>query len=353
MIDKKELEELYINQKKCMAQISRELKVSLGQVQHYVYKYGFKKSNKIKICEFCGKEFVLPFFNRKVKYCSRECSVRAKYKLREKQCPICGKTFQPHASTSKYCSKDCRIRATKKKYKKVCNQCGKEFYTFPSENKQFCSRKCYELGLSSGKIKCNHKRGTYEEIYGKEKAQTIREKLKACKRSDEFKEKVRKFHTGRKRSKEFCEKMRKIQASKEHRQKVIDTKRKNKTFNTSSEEKDIYTLLKERFPDTKYQYKSELYPFVCDFYIPERDLYIEYQGFWTHGGKPFDPECKNDIEILDLWKKKAEASSFYKNAINTWTFSDPLKREVVQKNQVNWLEFFTMNVFLSWFNSLE
>lgn len=34
------------------------------------------------------------------------------------------------------------------------------------------------------------------------------------------------------------------------------------------------------------QYKSEVYPFHCDFYIQSDDLYIEYQGSWTHAVSP-------------------------------------------------------------------
>lgn len=35
------------------------------------------------------------------------------------------------------------------------------------------------------------------------------------------------------------------------------------------------------------QYKSNVYPFHCDFYIQSEDLYIEYQGSWTHGNMPY------------------------------------------------------------------
>ena len=127
--------------------------------------------------------------------------------------------------------------------------------------------------------------------------------------------------------------------------KINSAKRKNGTFNTSKPEQKIKMLLEERFPDTKCQYESELYPFNCDFYIPCLDLYIEYQGFWSHGKHPFDLESEKDLEKLKIWKEKAKTSKFYKNAIETWTVRDPLKRKIAKQNNLKWSEFFNFDEF--------
>lgn len=131
--------------------------------------------------------------------------------------------------------------------------------------------------------------------------------------------------------------------------KINATKRKNGTFNTSKPEQKIKRLLEECFPDTKCQYESELYPFNCDFYIPCLDLYIEYQGFWSHGKHPFDPESEKDLEKLKIWKEKSKTSKFYKNAIETWTVRDPLKRKIAKQNNLKWSEFFNFDEFSRWF----
>ena len=60
------------------------------------------------------------------------------------------------------------------------------------------------------------------------------------------------------------------------------TQKKNGTINTSKTEKELEAELRKIFPDLKTQYKSEVYPFACDYYIPSLDLYIEYNGFITH-----------------------------------------------------------------------
>ena len=63
--------------------------------------------NETRVCETCGKEFVTNKYY-KVKYCSRECSAKAR-----------------------------EIKETR-----VCLYCGKEFTEKPSEKKVCCSRKC-------------------------------------------------------------------------------------------------------------------------------------------------------------------------------------------------------------------
>lgn len=53
----------------------------------------------------------------------------------------------------------------------------------------------------------------------------------------------------------------------EQKKKEYETKKKNNSFNKSKIEMKSYELLKEKYPSVKYQYKSDVYPFVCDFFI--------------------------------------------------------------------------------------
>lgn len=125
---------------------------------------------------------------------------------------------------------------------------------------------------------------------------------------------------------------------KEFGQKVINTKRKNHTFNTSSIEKSFEQYLRSKY-EIKTQYQSELYPFLCDFYIPSLDLYIEINGTWTHGRHPFDPNNQKDTEILEKWKLKN--TDFYKSAIRTWTVRDPLKLQTAKENNLHYLSIYS------------
>ena len=80
------------------------------------------------------------------------------------------------------------------------------------------------------------------------------------------------------------------------------TKKKNGTANTSKPEDLLYEkLLKENENKTIYRnYKCDRYPYHCDFYIVEDDLFIELNAHWTHGGRPYDHDdfsCQKQLEL--------------------------------------------------------
>lgn len=130
--------------------------------------------------------------------------------------------------------------------------------------------------------------------------------------------------------------------------KVLDTKRKNGTFNTSQPEEYIYKLLCKSFgkSQVKRQHRSDLYPFNCDFYIPKFDLYIEYNGSWTHGQEPYNSRKKSHKELLKEWKNKNK--DYYFLAINVWTVKDPLKRKIAKKNSLRYIEFWNLDQVQHW-----
>ena len=133
-------------------------------------------------------------------------------------------------------------------------------------------------------------------------------------------------------------------------EKRNNTKRKNNTFNKSKPEDKSYILLKEKYPDVIRQYKSELYPFNCDFYIPSLDLYIECNYFWMHGYKPYQG-TKEDLLKLNNWKN--HNTNCYKSAIETWTIRDIKKRNTAKENNLNWIEFFDIKELKKWIDTYE
>lgn len=131
--------------------------------------------------------------------------------------------------------------------------------------------------------------------------------------------------------------------------KEYETKKKNNTFNKSFQEDKIFELLSAKFNVIR-QYKDSRYPYSCDFYIPDFDLFIEYNGNWTHGSKPYVDNLECNM-ILDKWKEKSKNSKFYKNAIYNWTVLDVKKRNIAKQNKLNYLEFFTMEQFNEWYKT--
>ena len=119
----------------------------------------------------------------------------------------------------------------------------------------------------------------------------------------------------------------------------------NNSFNKSKPEDQSYELLKEKYPDIIRQYKSKLYPFACDFYIPSLDLYIECNYHWTHGGRLFQ-NTENDKEILNKWILKN--TKFYTRAIETWTKLDVLKYHIAKENKLNYIIFYNIQELQNW-----
>lgn len=127
------------------------------------------------------------------------------------------------------------------------------------------------------------------------------------------------------------------------KEKILDTKRKNNTFNTSRPEERLYEILRSKYTNVIRRYSDrDRYPFSCDFYIPEKDLFIELNAHWTHGKKAFDPTNQNHLDEFKLWESKINEHPFYKVAIEVWTVRDPLKRKIAKENNLNYIEIFDL-----------
>lgn len=120
--------------------------------------------------------------------------------------------------------------------------------------------------------------------------------------------------------------------------KEYKTKKENKSFNISKSEKLLLNFIKIKYPDTIYQYSTDpRYPFNCDFYIPSLDLFIEYNGHWTHGPHSFVENNEDDLKLLEKINEKSKYSNYYKIYKDVWTYRDPLKLKTVQDNNLNYL----------------
>lgn len=119
-----------------------------------------------------------------------------------------------------------------------------------------------------------------------------------------------------------------------NREKCWETTKKNGWYKTSLEDRYL-PLLQEKFPDIVRHYVSDKYPFECDFYVPSKDLYIELNIFWMHGGHIFDETNSKDIERLNKLKSTNSVQSKY--AIDVWTKKDLIKYKMAIKNKLNYL----------------
>lgn len=257
-----------------------------------------------------------------------------------------------------------------------CLICGKEI----KKGRQYCSKSC--------QVKSQHKNGYHKspflnkEIREKAK-QTILSKYGVCNvfLIENIHKKAFTKEAKEKRIKHYKENMLKkagvewnsqlLEVKKHISEKVNTeeakikaniTKKENGTYGKSKDEEKIAQLLHNKFGKIERQYSSEAYPFPCDFYIPSLDIYIEYQGFWTHGREPYNKNNQKHIEKLELWKNREKTKNTtkgigrknsYTNAIHVWTVSDPLKRKIAKENNLNWKEFWSVNEVEEWLKTIK
>lgn len=129
-------------------------------------------------------------------------------------------------------------------------------------------------------------------------------------------------------------------------QKQYETKRINNTFNKSNKEDELFEVLKSSLNVLIERQKRDLtrFPFNCDFYFPNYDLFVDFHGTWLHGEEKFDENNVDHILKLNKWKNEAEkkdGKSLWSNAIYTWTDLDVRKYKIAENNNLNYLVFYT------------
>ena len=247
----------------------------------------------------------------------------------------------------------------KEKYKQTClERYGVEYYTQTSEYKERIIKLCNKLYDVDYYFQTNNFKNKsastklilYNDIFYNNKEKTFNTCLEkygvdSYSKTNEFKEKYKhtcleKYHTDS------------YFKTKEFQIKQYQTKKKNNSFNKSKSEDKLYEILSNKYGKENIirQYRSEDYPFVCDFYIKTTNTYVEYNGNWTHGKHPFDNTNPDDLKTLRLWKDKSTEINFkgvqkkyYENAIYTWTDLDVRKRKIAKENNLNFIEIFDIN----------
>lgn len=134
----------------------------------------------------------------------------------------------------------------------------------------------------------------------------------------------------------------------------------NKIF--SKGENIMYDSLLEVFgiDDVVRQFYSERYPWKCDFYVKSLDLFIEFQGYKTHMGHPFDKNNPEDVQklqemndLLDSFEVPNKRKEFINSIIHCWSVADVAKRTKAKENGLNFLEFFCVEDCKKWLDEFK
>lgn len=123
-----------------------------------------------------------------------------------------------------------------------------------------------------------------------------------------------------------------------HNWKNSEVRAKNERLHVSKIEIYFKELLDKNNISYIHQYfDKDRYPFICDFYLINYDIFIEINAFPTHNNHFFNENNINDINFLQYLKIKANSSDFYKRYIEVWTIQDVEKLKIAQKNNLNYV----------------
>ena len=336
-----------------------------NQIHYREILYRIKNNIENKpICPVCGNPLPFDYKHYKI-YCCIECkkSDKGKELMKYKTIQTCQKKYGTNSPAAAEISKQHRIENNIKKYgvshhNKVSEIKRKGTITYinkSNDEKQVYKRRKITSFLRHGNENYRNSKQAKQtciEKYGVNNTFLL-EKTKQNILLKYGNKNIFSAEYGKNKIKSTCQKKYNKDyyvQTEEFIQKAYLSKKERGTFGKSKVEIKIYNNLKLFFNDVEYQYRSELYPFNCDFYIKDLDLYIELQGNCTHGKHPFDKNNQKDIDKLNLWKQCSNEinqfgnkKDYYLGAINTWTISDPLKHEIAKKNNLNYLEIFSCN----------
>ena len=327
--------------------IGKDVQDILDKYNFSIYELCYRLKNNIPFdkifkCKVCGKkiDFCHIGFLGYRDYCSKKCSTKDTSQMEsviKKREQTMLKKFgaKNYMATKEF--QENREANTFKKYGVTNYTQTKEFKNFLKKHINEMVSKAKQTCLKKYGVDCYTKTKEYKDNFDKVKKKMEQTCLKrygvdSYNKTQEYKDKFK--------DKEYV---------KQIQEKIYLVKKQNNSFNTSKYETIIFDKLKNKFPDTKKQYKEKRYPFNCDFYIPSKDLFIEFNGMWTHHTEFFDKNNPKHIELLNLWKSKN--TDFYKRAIRTWTETDIAKKEIAEKNNLNYLVLWNIEDFNRWYQN--
>ena len=125
---------------------------------------------------------------------------------------------------------------------------------------------------------------------------------------------------------------------KEWVEKAINSALRNGTRYSSKPERKLYEMLCLIFGENDIirQYKSNEYPFLCDFFLIKENIYIEYNGTYFHNDCLYD-EVRDREKYLNLLSKCTDEHPTYKRMLDVWVYGDTKKYNTAKSNNLNFI----------------
>lgn len=286
----------------------------------------------------------------------KELIYRIKNNIEEKpKCIVCGKPVRYIKIYSEYCSSKCRhskkgalLQYEKRKIKMLEHYGVENQFQRPEIKQTIQNTSLKHYGtknpMQSEKGKENYKKGVFKK-YGVYYTGSIKESREKARKTCLYKFGVEST-LSLKNVHEKCN-------NYESQIKRANTIR-NKIYTGKSKIEDkLNCWLIETYgnENIKFNYIEDRYPFKCDFYIKQYDLFIEINAHWTHGGHLFNENNQEDIEKLNCWKSKR--TKFYNIAIDVWTNRDIIKQNIAKEHNLNYLAIYSNDFEICKNNILE
>jgi hypothetical protein len=292
-----------------------------------------------KYIQYIDNSVILDYLNNRFKDSSsiEETLKRIELSIEEKpKCPVCGKPVifvgRKARMFTKYCSESCGARSeetTKKKKETQLKNWGTENCYDSDKYKQLMKEKYgVEYTIQRQDIK-DKRKNTLIEKYGTDVLYDI----------PGVREKVQ--NTNKEKYGYPC-----VLVSPSIRLLAHDKLNQNAKYGTSEQETEIYNWLIQLGYNVERHHMDDIFPYNVDFYFPDYNLYMEYQGSQYHNGRAYLGN-KDDIkEVEELKTKDIERNKItnkdtqYQGIINTWTKWDVNKRNFAINNHINYLEIY-------------
>lgn len=242
--------------------------------------------------------------------------------LSGKGCPYCSNNVP--STTEQFIKKAKKIHGTQYLYDKVAYTGNRNLVTIRCPKHGLFTQRPYAHLLGAGCPECGHLKQAehhdYKASYEKS-VSTFLEKYGV--ENPMYSADVKSRHKA-------------IVSSADVNLRRIKTKRENGSFNTSLSEYRLYNMLTDYFgeDDVLTNHKTPEYPYMCDYYIKSRNMYIELNAHWSHGGHWYNPN-KDSIRIAD-WNSR---SKYYHNAAVTFSERDVAKRNCARDHSLNYIVF--------------
>ena len=244
-----------------------------------------RKHNIKKQCIVCGKDFIVSKSGVNINCCSKKCAYES-MKTYQK-CEYCEGVFYNKGNNKrrKYCSKECSSKARDSKIEAICDNCGKKFLRAKREllNRKnvFCSREC-----------ANNYQGKNKVSFICAECGNIFKLSKSTVDSREY-------------SIKYCSlSCRNNSWEKEGYGFLLENCRKQQLLKPTKLELYAYNILDSLKVDyiKQYQIKNN---FLVDIYIPSKNTIIQLDGDYWHGNPKKFPKLNNQ-QIKQIKKDKSQ-----------------------------------------------